>query len=80
MTGLANFLWVLLSGLWNSIRFIIAGITMCCGIVTIPFGLACFKLAAAGFAPLGKWIVSTDMARVIRELKARRELDWRTGG
>ena len=80
MTGLVNFLWVLLFGLWNSILFINVGITMCCGIVTIPFGLACFRLAAAGFAPLGKRIVSTDMVRVIRDLKVLRELDRRTGG
>lgn len=79
MTGLGNFLWVVLFGLWNSIFFILAGIAMCCGIVTIPFGFAYFKLAAAGFAPLGKRIVSTDMARVIRERKAARELDQRMG-
>jgi uncharacterized membrane protein YccF (DUF307 family) len=79
MTGLGNFLWVVLAGLWISIGFVLAGIGMCCGIVTIPFGFAYFKLAAAGFAPLGKRIVSTDMARVIREGKAREDLNRRTG-
>ena len=79
MTGLANFLWVVLVGLWTSISFICAGVVLCCAIITIPFGLAHFKLAAAGFAPLGKRIVSTDMAKVIRERKANEELNRRLG-
>ena len=77
MTGLANFLWIVLIGLWTSICFVFAGIVLCCGLVTIPFGIAHFKLAVAAFAPLGKRIVSTDMARVIRERKAGADLDKR---
>ena len=79
MTGLANFLWVVLVGLGASIGFIVAGIALCCAIITIPFGLAHFKLAAAAFAPLGKRIVSSDMAKVIRERKASEELNKRLG-
>ena len=77
MTGLANFLWVVLIGLWTSISCILAGIALCCAIVTIPFGIAYFKLAVAAFSPLGKRIVSSEMAKVIRERKAAGELDKR---
>ena len=76
-TGFANFLWFALAGLWLWISFVLAGISMLIGIVTIPFGFAYFKLATAAFAPLGKRIVSGDMAHVIRQRKASGQLDDR---
>lgn len=79
MTGVGNFFWVLLAGLWISVYCILDGIACCVFIIGIPFGLASFKLAVAGFAPLGKRIVSSEMARVIRERKAAADLDRRLG-
>lgn len=60
-TGLANFLWIILAGIWLAIGHIIAGI--CCFlsfilIFPIFFGIAHFKLVKVSFAPLGKKPVS----------------------
>ena len=53
-TGLANFLWIILAGIWLAISHILAGAGLCLTIIGIPFGFAHFRLAAVCFAPLGK--------------------------
>jgi uncharacterized membrane protein YccF (DUF307 family) len=53
-TGLANFLWIILAGIWLAISHVLAGATLCLTIIGIPFGFAHFRLAAVCFAPLGK--------------------------
>ena len=53
-TGLANFLWIVLAGIWLAISHIVAGATLCLSIIGIPFGFAHFRLAMVCFAPLGK--------------------------
>lgn len=53
-TSLANFLWIILAGIWLAISHVLAGISLCLTIIGIPFGLAHFRLAAVCFAPLGK--------------------------
>jgi len=57
-TGLANFLWIVLAGIWLAILHIIVGAGLCLTIIGIPFGFAHFRLAAVCFAPLGKKPVS----------------------
>lgn len=57
-TGLANFLWIILAGIWLAISHIIAGVSLCLTIIGIPFGFAHFRLAGVCFAPLGKKPVS----------------------
>jgi len=53
-TGLANFLWIILAGIWLAISHILVGASLCLTIIGIPFGFAHFRLAAVCFAPLGK--------------------------
>jgi uncharacterized membrane protein YccF (DUF307 family) len=62
-TGLANILWIILAGIWLAIFHAVVGLLLCITIIGIPFGLANFKIAQAAFAPLGKRIVSKDVAR-----------------
>ena len=78
-TGLVNFLWCMLAGFWLAICHALAGITCYLTIIGIPFGLAHFKLAQVSFAPLGKVIVSTDVARAARARFASAELDKSLG-
>ncbi len=59
-TGLANFLWIVLAGIWLALSHIIAGVSLCLTIIGIPFGLAHFKLAMVCFAPLGKQPVASS--------------------
>ncbi|MBI9090578.1 MAG: YccF domain-containing protein [Desulfobacterium sp.] len=56
-TSLANFLWIILAGIWLAISHITAGIGLCLTIIGIPFGFAHFRLAGVCFAPLGKTAV-----------------------
>ena len=53
-TSLANFLWIILAGIWLAVSHIIAGVSLCLTIIGIPFGFAHFRLAGVCFAPLGK--------------------------
>ena len=57
-TSLANFLWIILAGIWLAISHILCGIALCITIIGIPFGFAHFRLAGVCFAPLGKIAIS----------------------
>ena len=59
-TGLANFLWIILAGIWLWIAHVVIGIGYCLTIIGIPFGFAHFRLAVISFAPLGKRVVDVD--------------------
>ncbi|MCX5632344.1 MAG: YccF domain-containing protein [Phycisphaerae bacterium] len=74
-TGLANFLWIILAGLWLAISHAVAGLLCCITIIGIPFGLAHFKLAQVSFAPLGKRIVSKHLASAANLRDANKQLD-----
>ena len=74
---LGNMLWVLLAGFWLALLHAIYGLACFATIVGIPFGLAHFKLAQVSFAPLGKRIVSSDLAVAARVYNAKEELDKR---
>lgn len=76
-TAVANFLWIILAGLWLSIGHIVAGISLFVTIIGIPFALAHFKLAQVSFAPLGKRIVSKHMADAANIYAANEDLDKR---
>lgn len=75
---LGNILWVIIFGLWISLGYAFSGIALCCTIIGIPWGIACFRLAGASFAPLGKRVVSMDVAKVARQRFAQNQLDKMT--
>jgi uncharacterized membrane protein YccF (DUF307 family) len=54
---LLNILWLVLCGLWLAIGYVVAGVVMCILIVTIPFGIASFRLAAFTLWPFGRTLV-----------------------
>jgi uncharacterized membrane protein YccF (DUF307 family) len=77
-TSFANFLWIILAGLWLAIGHVLAGIGCFLAfflVFPIFFGLAHFKLAGVCFAPLGKRPVSKEMAEEVRKRTAAAELD-----
>ena len=57
MRTVLNVLWLLLSGIWLAIGYALAGLVLCLLIITIPFGLACFRLAAFVLWPFGRAVV-----------------------
>ena len=54
MRTIGNILWFVLAGLWLAIGYIIAGVLACILIVTIPFGIASFRLASFVIWPFGR--------------------------
>ena len=54
MKTLLNIIWLVLCGFWLAIGYVIAGVVMCILILTIPFGIASFRLAAFTLWPFGR--------------------------
>jgi uncharacterized membrane protein YccF (DUF307 family) len=57
MRTVLNVLWFVLSGLWLAIGYAAAGLVLCVLIITIPFGIACFRLAGFVLWPFGRAVV-----------------------
>ncbi len=57
MRFLLNILWLIFSGLWLAIGYFFLGILLCILIITIPFGIASFRLAAFTIWPFGRAVV-----------------------
>ncbi len=57
MRTLLNIIWLLLCGFWMALAYLLAGIVCCLLIITIPFGLASFRIANFALWPFGRTIV-----------------------
>ncbi len=57
MRTLLNIIWLLLSGIWLALGYALAGLVMFVLIITIPFGIAAFRLAAYVLWPFGRTVV-----------------------
>ncbi len=57
MRTLLNIIWFVLSGLWLALGYALAGLVLCVLIITIPFGIASFRLAAFVLWPFGRAVV-----------------------
>jgi uncharacterized membrane protein YccF (DUF307 family) len=57
MGTVLNILWLVLSGLWLALGYLFLGVLLCVLIITIPFGVACFRLAAFVLWPFGRAVV-----------------------
>lgn len=57
MNTVLNVIWLVLAGIWLAISYVLAGIVACILIVTIPFGIASFRMANYVLWPFGRTIV-----------------------
>jgi uncharacterized membrane protein YccF (DUF307 family) len=57
MRTVLNVIWLILCGIWLAIGYVIAGVVCCILIVTIPFGLASFRIADFTLWPFGRQLV-----------------------
>ncbi|MFF8371200.1 YccF domain-containing protein [Streptomyces lydicus] len=57
MKTLLNVLWLVLSGFWLAIGYVLAGVICCILIITIPFGIASFRIAGYALWPFGRTTV-----------------------
>jgi len=57
MKTIFNVLWFGVCGFWLAAGYAIAGVVMCVLIITIPFGIASFRLASFVIWPFGRTLV-----------------------
>jgi uncharacterized membrane protein YccF (DUF307 family) len=62
MRTLLNLIWLIFAGLWLACAYFLTGIICCLLIITIPFGIAAFRIGAFALWPFGKTIVRRDGA------------------
>ena len=64
MRILLNIIWLIFGGLWLALGYFLAGIVMCILIITIPFGIASFRIGLYALWPFGKTVVDKPTAGV----------------
>jgi uncharacterized membrane protein YccF (DUF307 family) len=57
MRTIGNILWFVLAGWWLALGYLVAGVLACVLIITIPFGIAAFRLAGYAVWPFGRRVV-----------------------
>lgn len=60
MKTLLNIIWLVLCGLWMAIAYVVAGIicfVLFFLVITIPFGVAAFRMASYALWPFGRTVV-----------------------
>ncbi|MBC7551541.1 MAG: YccF domain-containing protein [Cellulomonas sp.] len=62
MRTLLNLIWFVLSGFWMAVGYAVAGIICFVLIVTIPFGIASFRIANYVLWPFGRTVVDKPTA------------------
>lgn len=64
MRTLLNVIWVVLGGFWLALGYFLAGVLACVLIITIPAGVASFRMASYVFWPFGRSVVPKANAGV----------------
>lgn len=62
MKVLLNVVWLVLCGVWMAIGYLLAGVICCILIITIPFGIASFRIAGYALWPFGRTLVRKPTA------------------
>ncbi|MEQ6900995.1 YccF domain-containing protein [Nocardioides sp. YIM 152588] len=57
MTTLLNVIWLVLSGFWMFLGYMLVGALWCITIIGIPFGIASFRIGLYALWPFGRTIV-----------------------
>jgi len=64
MRPILNIIWLIFGGLWLALGYFAAGIICCILIVTIPFGIASFRIGVYALWPFGKTVVERPTSGV----------------
>lgn len=65
MRTLLNVIWLVLAGFWLALGYFLAGVVACVLIITIPFGIAAFRIGVFALWPFGKTVVRRGDAGVM---------------
>ena len=64
MKTLLNLIWLVLCGFWMALGYAVAGVICCVLIITIPFGIASFRMANYALWPFGRTLVDKPTSGV----------------
>lgn len=64
MRFVLNVIWLVLSGFWMFLAYLVAGALWCITIIGIPFGIASFRIGFYALWPFGRTIVAKPGAGV----------------
>ena len=56
LRAILNVIWLVLCGIWMAIAYVLAGLVAFVLIITIPFGIAAFRIAGYVLWPFGRTI------------------------
>lgn len=62
MRLILNLLWLVLSGFWMFVAYMVVGALWCVTIIGIPFGLASFRIGLFALWPFGREVVRRPSA------------------
>lgn len=62
MNTLLNLIWLVFCGIWMAVGYAVAGLICFVFIITIPFGIAAFRIAGYVLWPFGRTIVDRPTA------------------
>lgn len=74
-----NVLWFIFAGIWLAIGHVVTAIGCFVTIIGIPFGIQHLKLAALALAPVGKTIVTNEVADAARLYSAQMHVTGNRG-
>ena len=69
-----NLIWFVLAGIWLAIGHLASALACLLTIIGIPFAIQHLKLAGIALAPIGKTIVSREIAEAARAASASSEV------
>ena len=64
MKTILNIIWLVLSGFWLAVGYVLFGVLACILIITIPLGIASFRIAGYALWPFGRTIIRRGDAGV----------------
>ncbi|MDZ8170896.1 YccF domain-containing protein [Microbacterium xanthum] len=64
MRFVLNVIWLVLSGFWMFLAYLLAGVLLCIPIITIPWAIASFRVGLYALWPFGRTIIDKPGAGV----------------
>jgi uncharacterized membrane protein YccF (DUF307 family) len=64
MKTLLNIIWLVLSGIWLFLGYMLAALIMCVLVITIPWGIAAARIGVYALWPFGKTVAAKPNAGV----------------
>lgn len=62
MRVILNLIWLIFAGFWLALTYFLVGVLACILIITIPAGVACFRMANYVLWPFGRTVVVDPQA------------------